>query len=359
MNKYRAKILLFVVILGIYCQAEDNKPHSLKSAKKGDTVIKITESAEILPTPVYAVIDVKDGKTVILKKGLADTPFAVSVDDNTYTVKPFNTTDLSRLEVPPPPQQFPVIPKPRSKVSRWDKIKNDLGLSDSEISAMQAYTTSTYAWINGFLRKGNNISAAMKREIINWLINTGVIADIQKSDPHFDSMLLQLIESEEKNEPLERSWQKATPIISQIVDLIVSGMRKWQAPRVDVVSRGVALDKVPFLKEMHDIDGFVTDPGFMSTTYSQPFSKDSIVVIKLPKGHAGRDIAEISKFEQEAEILFPPNSMYKIDRILHRENTADQAEFQYILKKLVPNKEERINRFKIVDRIYVGEMLPL
>lgn len=333
--------------------------------KSGDIVRSVDP-----PHKQYTVIAV--GTDITLKGGLADEPFKVAATTTAYEIVSSSSETASRSEPPPLPKSAPpLLPKDttgtKSKVpakweTKWDKMKREMKLTDSEISAMQAYTTSTYAWINGFLRKGDKLDDDMKKQIISWLVNTGVIGQLQKADPEFDKMLTKLIELEEdKGKTLENKWSAASPVLTRIIELIVAGMSKWPQPPEKVVTRGVGLkgDKVPeFLRKMHDVEKSFSDPGFMSTTFSQPFAKDSLIVIKLPDNHPGRNIADISKFEQEAEILFPPGSGYTVDRILTRGKPEDAEEFEHILKELVASEEERTGRFSVVNSVYVGSFTP-
>jgi hypothetical protein len=328
------------------------KPQALKPGDK----VRAVDS----PNQQYTVIAI--GTDVTLKGGLADEPF--KIEGTTTAFEPVPTTaETSSRSSPPPPPKRDVGPMPKAPAkweTKWDKMKREMKLTDSEISAMQAYTTSTYAWINGFLRKGDGLEADTKRQIISWLVNTGVIGQLQRADKDFDAMLTKLIILEDdKQKTLENKWSAASPVLTRLIDLIVAGMSKWPQPKEEVVTRGVGLDKAPqFLKKMHNEEKNFSDPGFMSTTFSQPFAKDSLIVIKLPEIHPGRNIADISKFEQEAEILFPPGSGYSVDRILNKDNPADKAEFDYILKQLVASDEERSGRFGVVQSVYVGAFTP-
>jgi|GEM_PF-2034463 len=327
------------------------KPQELKP---GDKVCAVGA-----PEKQYTVIAV--GAEITLKGGLADEPFKVEATTTAYEAAPTSETKTGGSTPPPLPPKGGGVPKPQGKwETKWDKMKREMQLTDSEISAMQAYTTSTYAWINGFLRKGDKLEPDTKKQIISWLVNTGVIGQLQRADKEFDAMLNKLIVLEEdKQKTLEEKWSSASPVLSRLIELIVAGMSKWPQPKEDVVTRGVGLDTVPeFLKKMHNEEKKVSDPGFMSTTFSQPFSKDSLIVIKLPENHPGRNIAEISKFEQEAEILFPPGSGYTVDRILTKGKPEDAAEFEHILKQLVHSDEERTGRFSVVQSIYVGSFTP-
>ena len=254
------------------------------------------------------------------------------------------------------------LPEMRTK---WEILKDSYKLEDSEVAAMQAYTTSTYAWLNGYLRKKDALDDDTKRQIIAWLVNTAVIAQVQRADPVFNDALVRLIEEEEKPVggvdeiagKLAKVWPAAKPVLNRILELIVSGMQKWPQPTETVVTRGTNLATSPkFVRDMHEAGKIATDPGFMSTTYSQPFSKDSIIVISLPATHPGRNIAEISKFEQEAEILFPPGSGYTVDRVLDRKVAGDHGEFEHIMKQLVKSDEERTGRFAVVEKIYIGQL---
>jgi hypothetical protein len=324
--------------------------------KPGDIVRSVDP-----PHKEYTVIAV--GTDVTLKGGLADAPFKVETTTTAYKVVPPSSETSSGGKPPPPKPKDTVETKPKTPTkweTKWDKMKREMKLTDSEISAMQAYTTSTYAWINGFLRKGDKLEENTKNQIISWLVNTGVIGQLQRSDEEFNKMYIKLVElEEEKGKTLGDKWSAASPVLSRLIELIVAGMNKWPQPPEEVVTRGVGLATVPeFLKKMHNEEKKVSDPGFMSTTFGQPFSKDSLIVIKLPETHPGRNIAEISKFEQEAEILFPPGSGYTVDRILKKDNPEDKEEFDHILKQLVKNDEERTGRFAVVESVYVGSFTP-
>lgn len=323
----------------------------LQTMKPGDTVRSVDP-----PHKQYTVLAV--GTDVTLKGGLADAPFKVETTTTDYEIV-LPPSEVGTGSGPPPPPKVTSGPKPKVPAkweTKWDKMKREMNLTDSEISAMQAYTTSTYAWINGFLRKGDKLEDSTKLQIISWLVNTGVIGQLQRADEEFNKVFIKLVELEEdKQKTLENKWSAASPVLSRLIELIVAGMSKWPQPKEEVVTRGVGLDSVPeFLKNMHNVEKKVSDPGFMSTTFSQPFAKDSLIVIKLPENHPGRNIADISKFEQEAEILFPPGSGYTVDRILTRGNPEDKEEFDHILKQLVKSDEERTGRFAVVQSVYVG-----
>jgi len=303
--------------------------------------------------------------SMTLKGELTDAPFEVPLDAPDYeAVKDAPKLVMGRPPAPKfvakPPSGNLTAPSstPKKFESKWDKLKSEMKLTDSEIAAMQAYTTSTYVLLNGYLRQGGKLGDDQRFNAIKWLVNTGVLNQVAAQDPAFGQLLDRLIDAElDKKVPLEDQWQIASPILDRFIELIVSGMEKWPQPDEKVVSRGTQMKSCPeFVRQMHEPGQVAVDPGFTSTTFSQPFSKDSIVIIKLPKKHAGRNIAQISKFEQEAEILFPPGASYSVERILERNKPGDAPEFEHIMKELVKSEEERTGRFGVVEKIYLGAM---
>lgn len=256
-----------------------------------------------------------------------------------------------------PPGAPPMPPKGwAKKLPTWAERKAEYGLNEREFTAMQVYTTAAYRRLNGFLR--GTTEAGDKPTIIRWLLETGLL-----SGARIDSLdKLQEMMAEVDNggvNDLDQQWTKAGKVLHEISHLVTSAMVKWPKPPYKDVYRGVSLegDDNRDFREKHALGEEVLDDGFMSTAFSKPFNKDSLIVIQLPEEHPGRNISEISKFEQENEILFPPRSGYKIEEVLER-NKPDHAErFNAYLKKMVPDDADRENRFKGSNTIYITSLV--
>jgi hypothetical protein len=225
---------------------------------------------------------------------------------------------------PPPPPGNP--PGPGDRMPRLptslDRIA-EYGLTGAEWAALQLYTTSLYTLVNKHLR--GYASPAEQRQIADFVERTAV-----EGVTDFDGFIA----------------------------LIESGMAKLpEYDDTDTVSRGLNLEPTAWnpqgLLQQYGEYQVVVDEGFMSTTFGTPFAKDAIVVLELPEGHPGRDLAWLSKFEQEKEILFPPGVSFIVTGQLDRGG----PEFDGVLAFLVADAEERARRFGVVTRVVYGTIM--
>jgi hypothetical protein len=206
--------------------------------------------------------------------------------------------------------------------SSLDRIA-EYGLTNDEWAALQLYTTSLYTLINAYLRGYAN------------------------TDQHkqIDSFM-------------ERSPVGNCENFDEFIELIASGMAKLpEYDETESVSRGVGLEPTQWnpegLLEKYGEGSVVVDEGFMSTTFGTPFAKDSIVILELPTGHPGRDLAWLSKFEQEKEVLFPPGCTFAVTGQLDKGANG----FDDVLAYLVTDPAERDRRFGVVNRIVYGTIM--
>jgi hypothetical protein len=217
---------------------------------------------------------------------------------------------------PPPPDLKHRIPSSLDRIAAY-------GLTDQEWAALQLYTTSLYDLINSYLR--GYADEEDERQIAEFLERTAV--------GNFDDF-------------------------DEFIALITSGMAKLpEYDETESVSRGVGLQPTDWnpegLLQQYGEGSVVVDAGFMSTTFGTPFAKDSIVVLELPQGHPGRDLAWLSKFEQEKEVLFPPGVEFMVTGEVLRGDTA----FDEALAWLVSDAEERDRRFGVVERVVYGTIM--
>lgn len=250
------------------------------------------------------------------------------------------TVKVSVDHVPPPPshsQEESTGPAKKGK-SQLD-ILEEYGLSGDEVAAIQLYTTSTYILINKYLRGIAN--ERQRHEIAGFAQRSSVrcFADINE-------------DSDSKS---------IFAAFDRFIALIVSGMKKVpEYSEKSMVSRGADLEEYeerPWTKglmKQYEPGRMVVDAGFLSTTFATPFAKDSLIILKLPTGHGGRDLAWLSKFEQEKEILFPPGTSFKVERIVEKKDTET---FKKLFEQLVQSEEERVGRFKVVNRVIEGHVV--
>jgi hypothetical protein len=266
------------------------------------------------------------------------------------TIQKVNGNGDGPPKAPPPPMPkdykrwIDKKPEERAEKTRQEQLE-ELGLSQGEIGALQLYTTSMYKLANDYLRGQleDEKNQDKKHEIGRLMEGTGV------QDPSLNKLISDAGGVYSVGQ--QAQWMK---VFDRFLQLIVSAIQKLPAPKTSEVSRGVNLDSRPEFFEKHKQNNVITDPGFMSTAFGTPFAKDSIVVIHLPQGHPGRDISQLSAYEKEAEIIFPPGSGYKIDRILTKKE--NEAEFNAKLGELVEDQEELATRFHVVERIYLTSL---
>lgn len=203
-------------------------------------------------------------------------------------------------------------------------ILKERKLTPEEWAAVQVYTTSTYELVNKYLR-------------------------------HYAS--------DEEIEKLEK-WVEESAIkgvndVDSYVKLVVSGMAKLEEfDETNVVSRGLNLEPTTYNKvgliHKYKKGQYVVDPGFLSTSYGTPFAKDAVVLLELPQGHQGRDIAWLSKYENEKEVLFPPNATFEILDVYEK----GTKQFEELYPKIVPKDDlTQVERFKVLTRIIKARML--
>ncbi|MEO1450840.1 MAG: ADP-ribosyltransferase, partial [Bacteroidota bacterium] len=223
---------------------------------------------------IFTVLD-SGGSTLRIKGRLASSPFSIQTADDEYEIVRPEPAPAFTMPLPPPMEALHLPPPERR--TKWEILKEERALTDSEVSALQAYTTSTYAWINGYLRSGDDLNDDVKQRIVFWLVNTGVIGQLQRSDPKIDRLVRKLADAEQiaGTDQLPNKWAAAKPILEAIIQLIVSAMSKWPQPEQEEVTRGVGLSSgsVPeFVRQMHVPGRIAMDPGFLSTAFGTPFA---------------------------------------------------------------------------------------
>lgn len=375
----------------------------LYGAEPGSIAVKTDTGEE------YTVIG-KDadptGTMLTLKGGLGDAPFLVYSDIRTYELKggggdhgeqkeptPLESDIVTPIltEVPPP------LPGPMSAPSKpaWkrqkDKSPEEIARekrAEIEREAIGKYTGSIYKALNRYLRGTTNADerrrlATELRDSFPWdsipaeggSVAPSVMLDeaIRQQEDYEKKMA----EAKEKVKGLAENasawgsvWGR---VISFYVAFLTQALAKLPPPNVSYTTRGVGLNTEPEFLKKHGDGQVVTDAAFMSTAYGMPFAKDSLVVIKLPADHPGRQVTDQSRMgANEAEILFPPGSGYKVVRTIVRKCTKVgvkegrdvfehaypsalvEREFAHVIRTLVPVAD--LYRFEEVERIFFTEL---
>jgi hypothetical protein len=106
------------------------------------------------------------------------------------------------------------------------------------------------------------------------------------------------------------------PIVSRVAELAISGMSKLPRVTVSPLYRGVTPDHFENdLRKAYQTPGAqVTDKGFLSTSYAQPFNLPWVLVITPSPGKESRfvNIAAFSDKEVELEALALPDTQFQI-----------------------------------------------
>jgi len=145
---------------------------------------------------------------------------------------------------------------------KW--IQKFVRMTNKDRTAIAEYTTTAYKFLNGALRN-----------------------------------------SEKK--PIKEWWQKR-------IAAIVKAMTKRSLPTFEgTVYRGSNL--TPEMEASIETGATFSDKGFLSTTKDkdQAFAKSCLFVIE---SKTGKDITERSTIQEEAEILFPPRTTFRIESVV-------------------------------------------
>lgn len=342
----------------------------LHGAKTGDKAVH-TDTKK-----VFTVIGTTGppDKMLTLKGEMNDEPFHVFPDVRTYDLEsdePESQVGGQKKAEKPrgaPPQlpQGLTMPEPRPRRIRTAEDRR----AEIESEAVGKYTGGVYQALNRYLRgqETDDDRHTMANDMQRFPFDGLGLADL------LDQALT-------RSEEYERTQSKGVntdkdawidiwgAVINAYLTCLNEALAKLPPPTAKYTSRGVGLNVVPQFLVKHKEGEVVTDPAFMSTAYGMPFSKDSLVVIKLPTEHPGRQITAQSRMgSNEAEIVFPPGSGYKVLRVIERKvnslgdnryeykyaKPADEHEFDHVISSLVPLGDRP--RFAIVERIFFTEL---
>ncbi|ORM70496.1 PAAR domain-containing protein [Pantoea rwandensis] len=107
--------------------------------------------------------------------------------------------------------------------------------------------------------------------------------------------------------PALRGTTELTPNLEAFADHATEGLLKLPAYAGET-SRGISELPSSVLNQ-NQIGNVVSDPAFMSTSAKEPFSGNININIK---GTSGKDINFLSQYPNEAEVLYPPGTKFKV-----------------------------------------------
>ena len=88
-----------------------------------------------------------------------------------------------------------------------------------------------------------------------------------------------------------------------------------------VVYRGIDMNKIPNLSDKYKIGNIVTEEAFTSssTVKRGAFKRDTFITIT---SRTGKDVSFLSDFPKQKEILFKPNTKFRILEVIVDEKTG-------------------------------------
>lgn len=107
--------------------------------------------------------------------------------------------------------------------------------------------------------------------------------------------------------PALRGVTELTPNLEAFANHATAGLLKLPAYAGET-SRGIAELPASVLNQ-NQIGNVVSDPAFMSTSATEPFAGNININIK---GTSGKDINFLSQYPNEAEVLYPPGTKFKV-----------------------------------------------
>lgn len=192
--------------------------------------------------------------------------------------------------------------KPNSKEAIEESKQQANKLNEKEKETIRIYTDdNAYKWINGYLRKGG------------WL---------DKEDKKVINSLNKIL----KKASLPEDMTLYRSVGSNFTQEITNDYKIANLIREPISEENLEKIKAAFINKIN------TDDGFVSTSYEHAaFSASSplVMIIKAPKGLNALVVDELSKFDQEKEIIINKGYKYKIYDV--KIGTSPIGEKQYQL----------------------------
>ncbi|CAI0702184.1 NAD(+)--protein-arginine ADP-ribosyltransferase Tre1 [Serratia quinivorans] len=116
--------------------------------------------------------------------------------------------------------------------------------------------------------------------------------------------------------PALRGQTPLTPELEAFTGHVTDGLNKLPAYNGETY-RGTTLPA--HILEQNQIGGTVSDGGFMSTSAKTPFDGDVSISVR---GNSGKQIDFLSKYKNEAEVLYPPNTRFEVINRIEQNGTT-------------------------------------
>lgn len=182
-------------------------------------------------------------------------------------------------------RQLPALPSPA-----------ELGLTESEISAIKVYTSSNYTLLNKYERSRNMENYEVEK-LVNTMIKNGFLKSGFVGKESLESGVKNF------NQVLDRS-RKKHPSNESFGNVVV---------------RGIGFD-YPFgekeERQYATVGAVIGQKSYTSTSVSTPYLNTHLLILEAPPEAEGHWIAPTSVLPQEDEILFAPGVKIKIKDVV-------------------------------------------
>ena len=172
----------------------------------------------------------------------------------------------------------------------------ELGLTESEISAIKVYTSSNYTLLNKYERSRNMENYEVEK-LVNTLIKNGFLKSSFVGKESLESGVKNF------NQVLDRS-RKKHPSTESFGNVVV---------------RGIGFD-YPFgekeARQYATVGAVIGQKSYTSTSVSTPYLNTHLLILEAPPEAEGHWIAPTSVLPQEDEILFAPGVKIKIKDVV-------------------------------------------